>query len=191
MAKREYSPLENEYRKARKRLSERVRYWSKKGYAFNKKNIIPKSNPTGMGGYAVGAYIDYMRGLTKTELIKRAKSGKEQSTPTEDGTYQILIDIFYAEMEKIMNGGLYAETKAIIDDAISTYGARLFAERLESHASEVIEAINMIATSIPEVIDKGFAQLYAVIREAFADINLDLQELGEYTDYFPEEEYEV
>ena len=191
MAKKQYSALEIEYRKARHRLNERVRYWTKKGYTFVKPNIVPKSSTTGMASGTIASYIDYMTHLTKTELLKRTTDKRTQSSPTEDRSYQILIEVFRNEVFKIDGSLMHDTVEGIIEEAIVTYGERVFAERRQNYANEIIQAIELAGHSKQEEAERGLAWLFAVIRQAFSDITLDPRELGEYTDFFPDEIYEV
>ena len=191
MTKRQYSELEIEYRKARHRLNERVRYWTKKGYTFEKPNIVPKSSTKGMQSMTIASYIDYMKYLTKTELLKRTTDKRPQTSPTEDRSYQILIEVFRNEVVKIDGSLMHDTVEGIIEEAIVTYGERVFAERLQNYANEVIQAIELAGHSKQEEAERGLAWLFAVIRQAFSDITLDPRELGEYTDFFPDEIYEV
>lgn len=191
MAKKNYSALEIEYRKARHWLNERVRYWTKRGYTFEKPNIVPKSSTKGMESKTIASYIDYMKHLTKTELLKRTTDKRTQTSPTEDRSYQILIEVFRGEVTKIDGSMLHDTVEGIIEEAIATYGERVFAERMQNYANEVIQAIELSGHSKQEEAERGLAWLFAVIRQAFSDITLDPRELGEYTDFFPDEIYEV
>lgn len=191
MAKKQYSELEIAYRKARHRLNERVRYWTKKGYTFDKSTIVPKSSTTGMQISTIFAYIDYMKYLNKTELLKRTTDKRTQTTATEDRSYQILIEIFRSEVAKIDGSLMHDTVEGIIEEAIVTYGERVFAERLQNYANEVIQAIELAGHSNQEEAERGLAWLFSIMRQAFSDITLDPRELGEYTDFFPDEIYEV